>query len=267
MAGFGFIGCGNMGGALATAVAKAMGPTSVMISNRTRAKAEALAGVLGARAATNEEVCYEADFIFLGVKPQMMSALGAQIDNILKNRTRRYVLVSMAAGLSIEDIKKMTCKDAPVIRISPNTPVAIGEGTVLYTCSYDVKEEEKAIFLQALSKCGLVRDIPEHLHPIGGTLSGCSPAFVDMFAEALADGAVACGLMRDAAYEIVGQMLVGTGRLLMESGKHPGKLKDEVCSPAGSTIQGVRKLEENGFRGTVMDAVIASYEKCINMTK
>lgn len=264
---YGFIGSGNMGGALATAVCKAVNPSDVYLSNRTKSKADLLASELGCKSVTNEKVVSDADFIFLGVKPQMMADLGKSIADSLEKRTSRFVLVSMAAGLSIDDIKKLTRMDAPVIKISPNTPVAIGEGIVLYTCSYEVTSEEKEAFVKALSECGLVTEIPENLHAIGGALSGCGPAFTDMFIEALADGAVACGLPRKTAIAIAAQMVVGSGKLVLETGKHPGELKDAVCSPGGTTIQGVRTLEENGFRAAAMDAVIAAYEKNLSLNK
>lgn len=264
---YGFIGSGNMGGALATAVCKAVDPMEVALANRTAKKAESLAAALGCTCATNEEIAKEAEFIFLGVKPQMMASLASEIKDILTARTSRFVLVSMAAGLSIDDIKSLFRMDAPVVRLSPNTPVAIGEGIVLYTASFETTESEKQDMAQALSECGLVTEIPENLHAIGGTLSGCSPAFTDMFVEALADGAVACGLPRAQAMQIAAQMIVGTGKLLLASGKHPGELKDAVCSPGGTTIQGVRTLEEKGFRAAAMDAVIASYEKTLNLKK
>lgn len=264
---YGFIGSGNMGGAMATAVCNAVGGENVFVSNRTKEKAEVLASKIGCKAVSNEKICEEADFIFLGVKPQMMANLCKDIEADLNKRKNRFVLVSMAAGLSIDDIKKMTRMDAPVIRISPNTPVAIGEGIVLYTCSFEVTKEEKEAFDKAMGASGYVAEIPENLHAIGGTLSGCGPAFADMFVEALADGAVACGLPRKTALEIASQMIVGSGKLLLESGKHPGELKDAVCSPGGTTIQGVRTLEEKGFRAAAMDAVIAAYEKNLALKK
>lgn len=264
---YGFIGSGNMGGALATAVCKAVNPKDVMVSNRTTKKAEALAENLSCKASSNSEIIASADYIFLGVKPQMMANLCKDISDDLSKRDKRFVLISMAAGLSIDDIKKMTRMDAPVIKISPNTPVAIGQGIVLYSCSYEVTKEEKEDFLKALSACGLVTEIPENLHTIGGSLSGCGPAFVDMFIEALSDGAVACGLPRRQALDIAAQMVAGAASLLLESGKHPGELKDAVTSPGGTTIQGVRVLEERGFRAAAMDAVIAAYEKNISLKK
>jgi len=267
MSKFGFIGSGNMGAAMARAVCRRVDPKDVAVSNRTKAKAEAVAEELGCRATSNEEIVRESEFIFLGVKPQMMKDLAAEINDTLSKRSKRFVLVSMAAGLSISDIKEMTRMDAPVIRISPNTPVAIGEGIVLVTFSFEVTKEEKSQFMAALSDCGLVQEIPERLHAIGGTLSGCGPAFTDMYIEALADGAVACGLPRSQALDVAAQMVVGSAKLLLESGKHPGELKDAVCSPGGTTIQGVRTLEEKGFRAAAMDAVIAAYEKNLTLKK
>ena len=264
---YGFIGTGNMGGALATAVCKAVDPSLVSLTNRTASKAEALAASLGCSATSTLEIASKAEFIFLGVKPQMMKDLCDEIKPILAARNDSFVLVSMAAGLSIDTIKEMTIPDAPVIKISPNTPVAIGEGIVLVAYSAEVSDSQKADFMQSLSACGLVSELPEKLHAIGGSLSGCGPAFVDIFIEALCDGAVACGLPRAQALAIAAQMVVGTGKLMLNSGSHPGVLKDAVCSPGGTTIQGVRALEEHGFRGAAMDAVIAAYEKNLQLTK
>ena len=264
---YGFIGCGNMGGALASAVCKAKDPADVYVSNRTLGKAEKLSEALGCKLSSNSEIIRDADFIFLGVKPQMLKDLAAEINEDLKKRTGRFVLVNMAAGISIKDTKEIFRMDAPVIRISPNTPVAIGEGITLFTASNEVTADEKEEFVSALKESGLVTEIPEKLHAIGGTLSGCGPAFTDLYIEALADGAVACGLSRSAAIEIASQMVVGSAKLILESGKHPAECKDAVCSPGGTTIQGVRTLEEKGFRAAAMDAVITAYEKNLSLNK
>lgn len=258
---YGFIGTGNMGGALATAVCAAVSPSEVALSNRTASKAEALASKLNCTTTTTERIAAGSEFIFLGVKPQMMKDLCDSIKETLAARNDSYVLVSMAAGLTIDTIKSMTSPSAPVIKISPNTPVAIGEGIVLVTYSDEVTDSQRADFAKAMSAAGLVSEIPEKLHAIGGSLSGCGPAFTDMYIEALADGAVACGMPRAQAQAIAAQMVIGTGKLMLSSGKHPGELKDAVCSPGGTTIQGVRTLEERGFRGAAMDAIIAAYEK------
>ena len=256
---FGFIGTGNMGGALARAAVKS--GTEVLLANRTAAKAEALAAELSAQAVTNEEAARRADYLFLGVKPQMMAGMLSSIAPALAARTDRFVLVSMAAGLSTGDIRRMAGGDYPVIRIMPNTPAAIGEGMILYTATEDVTAEELEAFLQGMSAAGRLTALEERLIDAGSAVSGCGPAFVDLFVEALADGGVACGLPRATALELAAQMTAGSARLILASGQHPGVLKDQVCSPGGSTIIGVKALEDGAFRATVMEAVVAAFEK------
>ena len=256
---FGFIGTGNMGGALARAAVKS--GTEVLLANRTAAKAEALAAELSAQAVTNEEAARRADYLFLGVKPQMMAGMLSSIAPALAARTDRFVLVSMAAGLTTGDIRRMAGGDYPVIRIMPNTPAAIGEGLILYTATEDVTAEELEAFLQGMSAAGRLTALEERLIDAGSAVSGCGPAFVDLFVEALADGGVACGLPRATALELAAQMTAGSARLILASGQHPGVLKDQVCSPGGSTIIGVKALEDGAFRATVMEAVVAAFEK------
>ena len=259
---FGFIGTGNMGGALARAMAKTVSPNEILLTNRSLEKAQALAAELGCGVAErNEGIAATAEYIFLGVKPQMMEGMLAGIRKTLAERSTRFILVTMAAGLTIKRIREMAGGDYPVIRIMPNTPSSIGEGMILYSAGSDVLDVELQMFLSALSGAGRLSPPPEHLMDAGSAVSGCGPAFVDLFVEALADGGVACGLPRAAALEFAAQMVAGSAKLILESGKHPGVLKDAVCSPGGTTIQGVRALEEGGFRGTVMNAVIKAYEK------
>ena len=261
MATLGFIGTGNMGGALARAACKSITSDQVFLANRTVEKARALAEELECRVADNEAIAESADFIFLGVKPQIMADLLAEIGPVLAKRESRFILVTMAAGLTIARIQELAGGNYPVIRIMPNTPAAIGEGMILYACGEGVAQTEEKVFLDAMAGAGRFSPLPEKLIDAGSAVSGCGPAFVDLFIEALADGGVACGLPRAAAMEYAAQMVLGSARLVLESGKHPGVLKDAVCSPGGTTIQGVRTLEEAGFRGAVMDAVIAAYEK------
>ena len=153
-----------------------------------------------------------------------------------------------------------------MVRIMPNTPAAIGAG-VVQLCAADVTGEEKEELLHLLSGAGLVDEIPESLMDAASAVSGCGPAFAYLFLEALADGAVACGLPRDKALRYAARMLEGAARLADQSGTHPGVLKDAVCSPGGSTIEGVRVLEEHGFRAAAADAVIASYRKTLELGK
>lgn len=257
---FGLIGTGSMGSALARALRRTLPGEQLLLANRTLAKAEALARELGAQAAHNRTVAARADFIFLGVKPHMMRDLLADLSSVLTERKTPFVLVSMAAGLTMAGIREMAGEAYPVIRIMPNTPCAIGEGVILYT-SVDVREEALRVFLKALSGAGLLTPLPEQLFNAGCAVSGCSPAYVDLFLEALADGGVACGLPRSIALTLAAQTMAGTAKLQLATGKHPGELKDMVCSPAGSTIQGVRTLERAGFRSAVMEAVIAAQKR------
>ena len=260
----GFIGTGNMGGALARAAAK-QEANRVLLTNRTQAKAEALAAEIGAEAGDPASVIAAADYLFLGVKPQMLPGLAETIAPLLKARKSRFVLVTMAAGTAIEKLLGLLGGEWPVIRIMPNTPASIGQGMILYTCGAGVTAEEEQCFLAAMAHAGRFLKLEERLIDAGSAVSGSGPAFADLMIEALADGGVACGLPRKQAVEMAAQMLLGSAALVLESGKHPGELKDAVCSPGGTTIQGVRVLEERGFRAALIDAVIATYEKNLKL--
>lgn len=256
----GFIGTGNMGGALASAAAKS-GEAQVLLANRTRAKAEALAARIGAAVSGNERIAEEADHIFLGVKPQMMADMLTGIAPALKERGSAPVLVSMAAGVTIARIQELAGGDYPVIRIMPNMPAAVGEGVIFYACSENCEKAQLEAFLRYMQPAGRLFPLEEKLQDAGSAVAGCGPAFAAMFLEAMADGGVACGLPRAAAMELAAQMTFGAAKLALASGQHPGQLKDAVCSPGGTTIQGVRALEAGGFRSAVIEAVIAAYEK------
>ena len=258
---FGFIGTGNMGSALVRALRKTVPGHEVVLSNRTALKAQTLAKELNCRAADNKTVAKEAQYIFLGVKPQMMKAMLDGIADSLAARTDRFLLVTMAAGLKMDSINEMLGAKYPIIRIMPNTPVAIGEGVVPYAVSEDVFMDEVTEFSNCMRNVGVLDRVDERLIDAASALSGCGPAFVYMFANALADGAVECGLPRDKAARYAAQTLVGSAMLILESEKHPEQLKDEVCSPGGTTIAGVHALENAGFRGAVMDAVKAAFDK------
>lgn len=258
---FGFIGTGNMSAALARALRKTVPGHEVLLSNRTAVKAQTLAAELNCRAADNKTVAGQAKFIFLGVKPQMMQEMLDGIKETLSARTDRFVLVTMAAGIKIDSINEMLGAKYPVIRIMPNTPVAIGEGVVLYSASEDVFMDEITDFSNCMRNVGILDRLDENLIDAACAVSGCGPAFVYMFAQALADGAVECGLPRAKAARYAAQTLIGSARLILESEKHPEQLKDEVCSPGGTTIAGVHALEKDGFRGAVMDAVKAAFDK------
>ena len=203
----------------------------------------------------------------LGVKPQMMAGMLAGIAPVLKARAEKPVLISMAAGLTIETIQTMAGGNYPVIRIMPNMPAAVGEGVIFYACSENCEKADVEAFLSYMAPAGRLFALEEKLHDAGSAVAGCGPAFAAMFLEALADGGVACGLPRAAAIQYAAQMMLGTAKMVLETGEHPDVLKDRVCSPGGTTIQGVRALETAGLRGAVFNAVIAAYEKNADLKK
>lgn len=256
-----FIGTGHMGSALARAAAKTVDPARMLLCNRTREKADALAEALNCASGDNETAARESRFIALGVKPQGMAALLDSLAPVLKARTDRFCLITMAAGLTAARIAELAGGDYPVIRIMPNTPVAVGAGMILASANSAVTDAEKAEFEQMFSAAGRIDWLDEALIDAGSAVSGCGPAFVCLFMEALADGGVTAGLTRKKALEYAAQTLLGTAKLAMAENAHPAALKDDVCSPAGSTIAGVRALEEHAFRAACMDAVIAAWQR------
>ena len=251
----GFIGTGNMGSALARAAAKS--GERMLLANRTPEKAEALAAVLGAKVGTNLQAAAACEYIFLGVKPQMLPALLDELRPALLERTDRFVLVSMAAGVKTGTIRQALGFDCPVVRIMPNLPVASGTGVILLSPGAQVTEDELCELERLLQAAGLLMRMPEGQIDAGSAVSGCGPAYVYLFLDALANGGVACGLRYDQALALAAQTLIGAAGTALT----PGKLQAEVCSPAGTTIAGVRTLEQRGFRAAAMDAVIAAYER------
>ena len=264
---FGFIGTGNMGGAMATAARKAVPGKDLLLSNRTPEKARALAERLGARAVDNLTAAREADYLFLGVKPQMMAGMLASIRDALANRETPCVLVSMAAGLTMRRIREMAGAEYPIIRIMPNTPAAVGQGVVL-CCSEGVDDAKLDTFKTAMAGAGMLDFVDEHLIDAGSAVSGCGPAFVYMFIDALIDAGVRVGLPRVQAKQLAIQTVLGSAMMCTQSGAaEPAKLKADVCSPAGSTIEGVMALEDYAFRAAVMEAVKAAYERTVELGK
>ena len=255
----GFIGAGSMGGALAQAAVKGAGGAAVLLANRTPAKAQALADQLGCQATDNQTVAARCELIFLGVKPQMMAGLAKKLAGDIAGSDA--IFVSMLAGTSLDRLAELLGAEKKIIRIMPNTPCAVGKGLTLVSANSRVTAAELADFKALMAESGLLDDLPEHLIDAASAVSGCGPAYAYMFIEALADGAVKCGVPRAKAIRYAAQMLLGSAELVLESGQHPGALKDAVCSPGGSTIAGVAALEDRGFRGAAMAAVEAAYKR------
>ncbi len=261
----GIIGVGNMGGALAAAAAKS--GCKLAVSDKMADKAEKLAQNLGCSAVSNAEIAANCKYILLGVKPQFLSDTIAEISDILKSRADRFVVASMAAGVNTKTLANMLGFSCPIIRIMPNMPVSVGKGTVLCSQNELVEADEVDEFCGILAHAGIVDKISEQLIDAGCAVSGSGPAYVYMFIEALADGAVECGLPRDKALKYAASTVLGAAKAVLETGKHPGLLKDEVCSPGGTTIAGVHALENGAFRASAADAVTAGYKKAVELSK
>lgn len=262
----GFIGVGNMGGALARAAVAHTSPKQILVSNRTADKAVALATDLGCIAATPETVAGTAKFIFLGVKPKDMSGCLTAIEPMLAGREGHFVLVSMAAGLDTAAIQRLAGHSWPVIRLCPNTPVGVGRGLIAW-CERDTDPADAPELIAAMAGAGTWDACPEELMDIASVIGGCTPAFTYMFIEALADGAVACGMPRTKAMTYAAAAVEGAAALAQADGRHPGALKDAVCSPGGSTIRGVLALEEGAFRSAAAKAVMAAVALTRDMGK
>lgn len=261
---FGFIGAGNMGGALLTAAAKNNPDMSISVYDTFTEKAKAFSSKYENVTFTDIiTLVTESEYIFIGVKPQMLTELFSDIAPLFN--TSSPVLVSMAAGTSIEKLCTLSGKEMPVIRIMPNTPASIGEGVILYCSNDKVNEAQINYFVNAMSGAGLLDKIDENKIDAASAVSGCGPAFACMFIEALADGAVECGIPRDKAIMYAAKMLSGSADMVLQSEKHPGALKDAVCSPGGTTIAGVHALEDGAFRSAVMNAVTAAYKRTLEL--
>ena len=258
-----FIGVGNMGSALARAACRAVGPDQVVVTNRTPAKAQKLAQELGCLAvATNLQAVEEARCIFLCVKPQLMAGVLAELSPVLEGQDK--VLISVAAGLTLDTLRGFLSPQAvstPLVRIMPNTCVEIGQGMLALAAPSQTEEKDVAQVKAILAQAGQVDQVSEALMDPFTAVAGCGPAFVYPFIEALADGGVMAGLPRQQAMVYAAQTVLGAAAMVLESGLHPGQLKDAVCSPGGSTIAGVAALERNGFRATAMEAVLAAWQR------
>ena len=258
---YGFIGCGNMGGAIARALANA----TTNISLCDPSAANDLANELGCEATNIETIANTCDAIFLAVKPQVLENALAPIVEIL--RDRKPLLITMAAGIEMQKIQDTIGANIPIIRIMPNTPVTVGMGTILYCRNQLVADEMLDVFLSDMRYAGMLDPIAENLIDAASALSGCGPAYAYLFIEALADGAVACGVPRAKALAYAANTLAGAAQMVLQTGAHPGALKDAVCSPGGSTIAGVKALEEHGFRGAVMDCIHDAYVRTKELGK
>lgn len=253
----GFIGAGNMGGALIRGACRGTDPAGVLIYDHNREKMDALTAQTGCTAAESAgEVAGRCDILMLCVKPQVLAKTIEEIKPFLHTN----LIVSIAAGVTLEALRELL-GEGPMVRVMPNTPAAIGKGVLLTVCDPSVDESYREKLSGLLSPCGAVEEVTEQELDEGCALSGCGPAFAYLFLEALADGGVQIGLSRQKAQRYAAQTLLGAAAMVLETGEHPGALKDAVCSPGGSTIVGVAELENRAFRAAAAQAVVAAYGK------
>lgn len=264
MAEIGFIGMGNMGQAILLGALKVFQKENMIFTANTMETKRKIFERTGVEYAdSNAECANRCKYLILAVKPQVYDKVLNGIRNML---TREHVIISLAPGKTIDQLKLNLGNDKRIIRVMPNTPAMVGEGMTSISCR---KEEFSELELETVEKifraCGKTEFVDEKLINAVVCASGSSPAFVYMFIEALADGAVRCGMPRKQAYVFAAQAVKGAAAMVLETGEHPGTLKDNVCSPAGTTIEGVAALEEYGMRGAVLKASEVVYKKCTEM--
>lgn len=261
----GFIGLGNMAKAMIGGMLdKGMASKEEIIgSDKMPEMREAANNRWGIKTyESNAQVAEEAEVLVLAVKPQFLAQAISELKDAVSDDT---LIISIAAGKKTQEIEHLFGKSIKLVRCMPNTPALVGEGCSALCGNAHVTEVEMKQCKAIMESFGMAEEVPENLMDAVTGLSGSSPAFVFMFIEAMADGAVLAGMPRKQAYTFAAQTVMGSAKLMLETGKNPGELKDMVCSPAGTTIEGVRTLEERAFRAAVMDAVKAAVEKSQKM--
>ncbi len=257
----GFIGCGNMAKAIIGGLINNAGitPKEIIAADASDAAIKKASDNIGIDTTlNNKEVASNSDVLFLSVKPQFYETVIAEIkDTISSNQ----IVVTIAPGKTLAWLAERIGSDVKLVRTMPNTPALVGEGITAVCKNTLVNEEEFSYIMSLLSSFGLAEEISENLMDVVVSVSGSSPAYVFMFIEAMADAAVLDGMPRDKAYKFAAQAVLGSAKMVIETGKHPGELKDMVCSPAGTTIEAVRILEEKGFRSSVIEAMKACTDK------
>lgn len=261
----GFIGCGNMGGALIGGILEhhICEASEILASTPDQACAERVRRTYKIEVTPdNRRVAKECDTLVLAIKPQFYEEVIGEIRNELSDSK---IVVSIAPGKTLEWLDLQFGRPLKLVRCMPNTPAMVGEGITGVCCNKQVQKEELESICELLSGCGKTEVLPESLMDVVVSVSGSAPAYVFMFIEAMADAAVADGMPRAQAYKFASQAILGSAKMVLETGKHPGELKDMVCSPGGTTIEAVRVLEEKGFRSAVIEAMKACTSKAKGM--
>ncbi len=261
----GFIGCGNMAQAMMGGIISEnlLEAKEVIASDGYKPSLERAEESLGINTTLdNKEVARKSEMIVLSVKPQFYQNVIEEIRGEIKEDT---IIITIAPGQSLEKLASMFDKDVKIVRTMPNTPAMVGEGMTAMCVNEFVSEEEAEKVQNILSGFGKAEIVPEYMMDAVVAVSGSSPAYVFMFIEAMADAAVLEGMSRQQAYVFAAQSVLGSAKMVLETKKHPAELKDMVCSPAGTTIEAVKSLEEKGFRAAVIDAMLACSERSRNM--
>lgn len=261
----GFIGCGNMGSAMLSGILKKdiFQREEIIVSHLTQEGAERSKAKYGVcTVLDNKEVVKNAEIVFLAVKPQFYDEVLSEIQEELSTE---HILISLAPGKTLEWLEEKCGKPLKIVRLMPNTPAQVGEGMTGACYNEKMTEEDLALLRTITDSFGKTEFVPERLMDAVVAASGSSPAYVYIMIEAMADAVVSLGMPRKQAYSFVAQAVLGSAKMVLETGKHPGELKDMVCSPAGTTIEGVRTLEKLGFRSAVYEALKASADKGKNL--
>ncbi len=266
MAIMGFIGAGNMGYPMLQGAGKAFGTEQVIFTDASQERREFVKRETGLSYVNdNKSIAASCKYVVLAIKPQFFS----DVFNDMKGYIgEEQVVISIAPGITTEDVKTGLGTAVKVVRAMPNTPAMVNEGMSGICYSRDIfSEEDKNVVDRLFSSFGKYQLFEERLMNAVVCANGSSPAYVYMFIEALADSVVKYGIPRDKAYTLAAQTVLGAAKMVMETKEHPGKLKDQVCSPGGTTIAAVAALEEYGFRNAVMKATDACYEKAVSLEK
>lgn len=260
----GFIGCGSMASGMIRGILGCgfAAKEDLTASAKSEATKERIRTQFGIACASNEETASVSDLLILAVKPQVYGEVIAQIRPFVKEDA---VIVSIAPGKSLAWLREQFGRDLKIVRAMPNTPAMVGEGMSGITPNDSVSDKEIEMVLALFGSFGKAIRVPEPLLDVVTAVSGSSPAYVFLFIEAMADGAVALGMPRADAYAFAAQAVLGSAKMVLESGLHPGALKDMVCSPGGTTIEAVRVLEERGLRSAVIEAELACCRKARGM--
>lgn len=262
-----FIGAGNMGSAMISGVIKSklIDRDKIFVSNKSEKKLNNLREEWGVNTTTdNKKACENSDVVILAVKPLIIFSVLEEIKDVINKET---IVISVAAGVTISNIEKVLGKDHKILRVMPNTPCLVCEGMSAICPNENINDDDLKIVKDIFNSFGKSEVIDESLMDCVIGVSGSSPAYVFMFMEAMADAAVQTGMKRDMAYKFVAQSVLGASKMLMETHKHPGELKDMVCSPAGTTIKAVEVLEKYGLRNAVIQAQLACVEKSREMSE